>query len=480
MRLPAFLSNIRGNATVTFGLMVFGLAVAVGGAVDFGNVISHRSKAQDALDASTLAVAILRPTTVDQAKIEVAAKFKQNLGGDLDGLAIDEFKYDVGTRTYYVTAKGSYDTFILRLINMNQIPYTVASKTVQAANGTLELSLVLDNTWSMSDPLDGSKTRLDVLKTAATNLVNTIMTDSNKDYVKVAVVPYADYVNVGTGNRGQSWLSVAADYSTTSTKTCTKSTTRTECTGGTKGTCTRVKDGVTESYTCWIVAQTCVVKTVPEYETCSGGGTTNYKWYGCVRNQMASSVLVLPDPLSVYTGIVQTSQTCPSPIQPLTNDRKTVTTAISQLVYNVGSYQPETFIPAGMTWGVNTLSPPSPFTEGKAYDAKNKEPKKVIVLMTDGANTLYSDTAGNIAKINGNATRQTATYTNQANVCNYAKAKKIEIYVIGLGVTDSTALSALKSCATDEDNYFDAKDANDLIQAFEIIGGKLSVVRLME
>ncbi|MFT3997556.1 MAG: VWA domain-containing protein [Asticcacaulis sp.] len=197
-----------------------------------------------------------------------------------------------------------------------------------------------------------------------------------------------------------------------------------------------------------------------------------------MRNQMKSGNLVMPDPTTAYAGILQTSQTCPTAIQPLTNQRATVTSAINTLVYNVGSYYPETYIPGGLIWGVNIVSPPAPFTEGQAYDTNNKEPKKVIVLMTDGANTLYSNSSGNIAT--ANATQLATTYTNQESICTYAKGKKIEIYVIGLGVTDATALQKLQSCATDSAHYFDAQNANDLISAFEIIGGKLSVVRLMQ
>ncbi|MFT3997555.1 MAG: VWA domain-containing protein [Asticcacaulis sp.] len=259
-----FFADRKGNTVVIFGLVALLLAAAVGGGIDFSTLSNHKQRAQDALDAAALAAAVLRPATVEAAQTDVTDKFKRNLGNEFDGIKIKEFKYNVNDRTYYVKATASYKTVLIGLVGINQIDYEIETKTIQAANGTLELALVLDNTWSMSNKLDGTKTRLDVLKTAANNLVNTVMTDANKDYVKVAVVPYADYVNVGTGNRTQTWLSVAADYSTTSTKTCTKSTTKTTCTGGTIGTCTRVRDGITESYSCYVVAQTCTTKTVPE------------------------------------------------------------------------------------------------------------------------------------------------------------------------------------------------------------------------
>ncbi|WP_298327264.1 TadE/TadG family type IV pilus assembly protein [Asticcacaulis sp.] len=488
MRLPDFFRDRRGNTAVMFGLFFFLLTAAMAGALDFSTVISRRAKAQDALDAATLAVAILRPSTVEQAKTAATLRLNKELGDNPDKVAIDQFQYDTATRTYYVTAKGSYKTFLLGVVNIKEMPYQVLSKTIQAANGTLELSLVLDNTDSMGELLDGSKSRLDVLKTAATNLVNTIMTDANKDYVKVAIVPYANYVNVGVANRNQPWVSVGGDYTVpAAAKTCTEIKTKRVCKGGYTTTCSDLRDGVPYTYPCK-KGEVCTDEPITPYISCTNPQPTYYKWYGCVRHQVDSKtkLLVMPDPLTAYTGVLETAQNCPMPIQPLTNDKTVVTNSIKGLVNKIGNYKPDTFIPGGLHWGVNTLSPPAPFKEGQAYDAKNKEPKKVIVLMTDGANTLYTNSSGQtVSAKNGNpptinTTLIAPTYTAQDNVCKYAKGKNIEIFVIGLGVTDPTALSALKSCATDAQHYFDAQSANELIQAFNIIGGKLSVVRLMQ
>jgi len=153
-----------------------------------------------------------------------------------------------------------------------------------------------------------------------------------------------------------------------------------------------------------------------------------------------------------------------------------VTNAINGLVVNIGSYKPETYIPGGLIWGVNVLSPPAPFSEGAAYDSKNKQPRKAIVLMTDGANTQYSTSSGSVAT--ANASQLATTYSDQKKVCDYAKGKKIEIYAIGFGVTDPTSLAALQYCATDTSHYFDAKSSADLIAAFKTIGGQLTKVRI--
>lgn len=471
-----YASDTRGNTAMIFALSLVALLSAVAGAVDFSQLLWQKRQAQDALDEAALAVAIASTNDTDTQKAIALAVFKQNVDAKKVNATISTMKFDSVARTFAMTASGTYQPYLLQLAGITSMPYTVNSSTVKAADGTLEVALVLDNTWSMSASLDGTQTKIQVLKTAAASLVSSVMTTANKNYVKMAIVPYANYVNVGTGNRGQSWMSVPADYSTTSAKTCKTVSTKSTCTGGTQGTCTGNQDGVPYTYSCWIVPQTCTTVAVTPYQSCSGGTTTNYKWYGCVYNQMSSSNLVMPDATAAYSGIMQTSQGCLNPIVPLTNDSTIVTSGVNNLVVNIGSYKPETYIPGGLIWGVNVLSPPVPFSEGAKYDSKNKQPRKAIVLMTDGANTQYSTSSGSVST--ANSAQLATTYSDQKKVCDYAKGKNIEIYAIGFGVTDPTSLAALKYCATDTAHYFDAKSSADLIAAFKTIGGQLTKVRI--
>ncbi|XZP59171.1 pilus assembly protein TadG-related protein [Asticcacaulis solisilvae] len=476
MLFRKYASDKRGNTAMVFALSLVALLSAVAGAVDFSQLLWQKRQAQDALDEAALAVAISSTNDTDTQKTIALTVFKQNVDAKKVNATITAMNFNSTARTFAMTASGTYQPYLLQLVGITSMPYTVNSSTIKAADGTLEVALVLDNTWSMSEALDGSQTKIQVLKTAAASLVSSVMTTANKSYVKMAIVPYANYVNVGTANRSQSWMSVPADYSTTSTKTCTTISTQTTCSGGTKGTCTGTQDGVPYTYSCWIVAQTCTTVNITPYTSCTTPTTTNYKWYGCVYNQMSSGKLVMPDPTTAYVGFLGTSQACLNPIVPLTNDSSVITTGINGLVVNIGSYKPETYIPSGLIWGVNVLSPPAPFQEGAAYDSKNKQPRKAIVLMTDGANTQYSTSSGSVST--ANATQLATTYSDQKRVCDYAKSKNIEIYAIGFGVTDATSLANLKYCATDTAHYFDAQSSADLIAAFKTIGGQLTKVRI--
>jgi hypothetical protein len=439
--------------------------------------LKEKTFLQDSLDAALLYASESGTNTTSAMQTLATTEFtRYATSQNYNDAKIASFDYDSTNRVVNATVKATYTPVLLQLFGFNTLPLTLTSRVNRVTDGSVELALVLDNTWSMSQALDGTQSKIQVLKTAANDLVNTLMTPANAAYVKVAVVPYADYVNVGMSNRYMSWLNVPADSSTTSTQTCHTYTAKTVCTGGTIGTCTGSQDGVPYSYNCWIVPQQCTTVNVAPYQSCSGGNTTYYKWFGCVKNIVQSGSLAMPDPITPYPGISQTSQTCLNPIQPLTNNASTVTSAINSLVVNIGGYKPETYIPSGLVWGVNTLSPATPFTEGAAYDSKNKMPRKTIVLMTDGANTLYLNSSGGTSV--GNASQLAKTYADQAKVCDYAKSKGIEIYTIGFGVTDATALAALKSCATDGAHYFDAQSSASLLSAFKIIGGNLSKLRI--
>jgi hypothetical protein len=311
--------------------------------------------------------------------------------------------------------------------------------------------------------------------------------------VKVGIVPFADYVNVGVGNRKESWVSVQDDYSTTKTTTtpavpytCKTVSTKQVCSKGAPKTCTSTTDGVTTTYDC--TPNICTTVPVTPYQSCSGGTpekttttVTNYKWYGCVRSRKTGELrLNDSEPNSPYPGFLGTSQQCLNPIVPLTSDKTVLTTAIDSLIINIGGYKPSTYIPAGLIWGVNVLSPTAPFAEGKTYDPANKMPRKALVLMTDGANTMYfraSDGTHQNATNNGHVT---TTNNDTSKICEYAKSKKIEVFTVAFAVTDVAAKTMLQGCASGLDHYYDATDSAALSAAFQSIGQSLTSLRLSQ
>jgi hypothetical protein len=469
--------DTSGVVAVLFAICAVPVLVVIGAGIDFSRLSAARTAAQSAADAAALAAASSRLETETGMRQVADNHATANLRGtNADGSRITQFTYRADQREVTLKVSGTIDTTFMALAGIQRLDYQAEAKAIRGLNGTTELVLVLDNTWSMS----GDK--LVALKQSAEELVTTLKQDPNAD-VKIGVVPYADYVNVGTGNRNASWLDVPADYDTTSQRTCVTKNTRSVCTKGAPKTCTRVVDGVSETYDC--TPQTCRDETVPPYESCSGGGTTRYRWYGCVGSRTTGSLRLNDTQPSVrYPGYLATSQQCLNPIVPLTSSQSTVTTAIRGMVVNIGNYRPLTYIPAGLIWGLNVLSPGAPFAEGAPYDAANRRPRKVMVLMTDGANTLRFNAAdGRHLAPNGNAANQAAqiaqTYSDMNAICTYAKQRNIEIFTVAFDIgNDATARAAMRNCATSPAHAFDATDRQSLSEVFRNIALSLQNVRI--
>lgn len=480
-RLAAFLgragSDKSGVVAVLFAICIVPVMIVIGAGIDFSRLSSARTAAQAAADAAALAAASSRLDAEAGLRLLADAQATANLrGGNAEGSRITEFRYLADQREVTLKIAGTIDTTFMALAGISRLDYQAEAKAIRGLNGTTELVLVLDNTWSMS----GNK--LVSLKQSAEELVTTLKQDPNAD-VKIGVVPYADYVNVGVGNRNASWLNVPADYDTTSARTCVTRTTRSVCVRGAARTCSRVVDGIPENYDC--TPSTCRDETVPPYESCSGGGTSRFRWFGCVGSR-TTGLLRQNDtqPSERYPGYLATSQQCLNPIVPLTSNKNTVVTAIRGMVVNIGGYRPLTYIPSGLIWGLNVLSPGAPFAEGAAYDPSNRRPRKVMVLMTDGANTLRFNAAdGRHLTPNGNAANQatqiTQTYTDMNAICTYAKQQNIEIFTVAFDIgSDVTARTAMRNCATSTAHAFDATDRQSLSDVFRNIALSLQNVRI--
>lgn len=491
-RLAHRFRKAESGATVTMFAFAGVVLICMAGAViDYGRVSKARTSLQAATDSAALAAA--RLPSKDAAQLRAAANnfFVANTA-DIDGnnIQITKFSFQESTGTVAVESSGVLDTSLMSLIGVKTMGFSATSSAVKEVSGTVEMALVLDNTWSMSESAGSSDSKITVLKAAAKNLVSTVLAAGGTN-VKIGIVPFADYVNVGTGNRGQSWISVPADYTETKTTTsaevpaqCTTISTKQVCTKGAPKTCTRYTDGVPSTYDC--TPQTCTTQPITPYQSCTPyqppkttTTTKNYKWYGCVRTRSSGTTLLLPDqtPTTLYQGFVETSQSCLSPIVPLTSDKATLTAAIDGLVINVGSYKPATFIPDGMVWGVNVLSKAAPFSEGAAYDTANKLPRKALVLMTDGSNTRRFNSDGTHSDATTTA-HTTKVNSDTSAVCTEAKAKKIEVFTVAFAVTDLAAKTMLQGCASGADHYYDATNAAALAAAFQAIGQSLTSLRL--
>ncbi len=465
--LKNFTTDASGNFAMMFGILAIPLMMIAGFAVDMSHTTSIRTELEQAADAGLLAAA--RAKSLDKSKsdeeLEAIAK-KIFLANSNTLLNLDEFTLQSGAGgAYTVTATGTVDTILMTVIGIDALDVGVKSEVKVAPPAALELVLVLDNTGSMAG------TKIEDLKTAAKTLTDAIMIDGNPN-IKVGLVPFDSYVNIGTSSGGSSWLDVPADDTEIKT-VCYVDEPASEALGCflETTTCDSYENGPYEC-TKWVCPEG--VSTVND---CSDE-TQDLTWQGCVgsrayplniedRDYHASPVRGLLNWAPPY------GPDCPTVITPLTDTVSTIETAIDAMVTRSNTY-----IPSGLIWGYRLLSDIAPFSEAKSYTEISTElGVKALVLMTDGDNTISTESQTTTNPYHGWSDTDLANlYTEE--LCTEIKSKDIKIYTVAFEVTDLNTKIMLEECASNPSNYIDAENSVELIEAFGKIADDLVELHL--
>jgi Flp pilus assembly protein TadG len=464
-----FLRGFRsegGAVAIWFAVLALPVAILAFGLIDVNRAGVEKRHLQDALDAATLMAARSNSTTNAQMQTIGGASLTAQLVGATDATLISSSFKIVGSDVVG-TATASVVPVIAKLWTSSDVTIGAETTVRRGQDSPVELVMVLDTTGSMAG------TKLTTLKSAAASLVDKLTVGGTAS-VKIGVVPFAQYVNVGVANRNASWISVPADYSTTTTKkgSCTTVSTKTTCQTQTYA-CTKYTDGVAYSATC-SRSVNCVTTPITPVTTCTADKTTTttYKFSGCVGSPAYPKNVSDDDTSRVYPGFL--NLTCATTITPLTSTVSTVKAAITALTATG-----DTYIPSGLAWGFNMLSSAQPLTDAAAYDAtgQNRKPRKAMVLMTDGANSMLMNAGTgrhDVAPTPNPDSPATQANTYTSELCANIKAKNIELFTVAFNVTDEGIKSILKSCATDESHYFDATDTAGLLVAFQNIADALT------
>lgn len=187
---------------------------AVALAVDYTEMSRQRQDTLNALDAANFATARRFIEGASEAELKVYAKdyFEANLGSvhPADANLLMQFPTSIqGGGAIKLTAELKYKPHFVPGF-ATKVDFS-ASSEVQLKN-TLEVALVLDNSGSMNYTGSGSgKKRIDLLKEAATQLVDTLAAQGSMikqvdKAVQFGLVPFAASVNVGPQHANASWM----------------------------------------------------------------------------------------------------------------------------------------------------------------------------------------------------------------------------------------------------------------------------------
>jgi Flp pilus assembly protein TadG len=523
--LRGFNRNEDGSIGVMFGCIIVVMVMFLGSSVDFGRAFMAREGIQDALDSAALAAGRELETGGEKEDAEDKARevFAANVP---EGFTANLTMVDVNAGAGQITLRADtlLQTSFLRIAGINELEID-AEAIVSTSDGSFEVAMVLDSSGSMRG------VHIEGLKTASHALVTSLFGDKTvSNNVKMGVVAFSGLVNVGPQNANAAWID-GDGRSSAHFENMSEEVSRFELLGRMSNAswagCVEVRPGTLASSDDEPDVATPDSLFVPTFapdepDTANSSGNRYYNSYladdggtcvaqpsTCVRRDWRGTCLQYRttsiDPATAQSRLckyddatvtpTQTGGTmtgpnhmCDSqPITPLTNDRQTVDGAIDDLV--AAGY---TNIGEGVMWGWRVLSPHEPFSEGLPKNSPNN--LKILVVMSDGANTLNAASNHNQSYYSGwgyattgrlAASAQTsAAFTTAMNdmtdtSCQSARADGIIIYSVAYNLaTQPAARAVLRACASQPDKYFEAGSEAELIKAFEAIGLDLNSLRI--
>ncbi|MCX7645099.1 MAG: Tad domain-containing protein, partial [Rhodobacteraceae bacterium] len=223
-RLHRYRGDERGAIIVLTLFLFLAMLLVTGVAIDVVRTEHARTKLQGTLDRAILAAAD-KENTLDPKQVVMSYFQKAGLGAYIDQnriLVDDDEEYNGSNREITYRSVTAYTwayvpTLFLNRVGINQLPAPAAGRADEGIS-QVEVVMVLDVSGSMIQNSDMQKprlnaagnpiynadgtpqmipaTRLEVLKTSATNFINTLYSrPQNENRIAIAIVPYAWNVN---------------------------------------------------------------------------------------------------------------------------------------------------------------------------------------------------------------------------------------------------------------------------------------------
>ncbi len=435
-KIRAFLQERHGNAGIMFALSALPVFALTGSVIDYAFLQEQRTRLQNAADAAVLAAMHKYHATDEEIAREIEQYVRSNFR---EGARV---KVDFQSMQVTVERNGDLVTKVGMSLDMNVKTAFVrllgfdvwrASIRAEASHelGGLEVVMVLDTTGSMQD-----NEKIDELKLAATDLVDIFEDLADKPQMfrlKVGLVPYTVYVNVGTDKAGEPWLDMG---------NCCGETPWNGYVGQRPEPYDIADD---EDY------DKVPVPAVPHFVKDVAHDDPWQNQYSSLREIVP--LLDVSDPDNVQT--------------------------LKDTINGLEAFS-WTYIPAGLVWGLRVLSPHEPYTGGMDFDeAAELNVKKVIILMTDGWNTCENANE----PINGfwgvricGVPRWTAN-KRTLQLCDRIKEKGILIMSVAYDITDQNVRDLMRQCSNY--GYYEPM-AGELRETFRNIARRLTRLHLSQ
>ena len=481
-RLKQLLREETGSLVPAVAGSMMVLTGAAGLSIDGARMFYVKDVLQKSLDSAGLAAG--HALEVDTMETDAREFFDANIGSVAGVAASSDMDITISedNEVITLTARATVDATFMSLFGFGEITVSASTEITRETRG-MELVLVMDNTGSMRH--DG---KIDTMKEAATNLVNTVYGDEETNAnLWVGVVPYITHVNVGSAHKG--WLTAAGQ---TLVDTGFPDTEWMGCIAARSGGLDETDDPPSvEGFEPYYWADT-------DYEGWHDGG--GFWDFGPADNNWVDddndNEITIVEANDRYAALGP-NRGCGEQITPLVAEKTTVLNAIDAMApWSFGG----TATPMGLAWGWRVISPR---WRGRWFGSDPNLPMdygtpfmdKVVVILTDGNKqiiepTSWPDPMPWVSDYTAYGRVVDFGHTNIADarddlddrfdrICGNVKTDGIIIYSITFGTTpDDDVQTAFRNCATNPSFYFHAPTASALEDAFDTIGRQLSNLRL--
>jgi len=453
-----FSDDRRGNFAVAAAFCSTILALGLGFGINTVQAYQVKGALRDALDAAVTSTARdLTTGVIKEADARASIERFLMANGDTRFMTTDSFALDaivVDRVAKTVEARASAHVDLAFQLFREKTPRVAVDSAAVYSDKRVEIAMMLDVTQSMEANSRQRTDKIGDLIDAATNAVNLAM-DQNRDpknpRVRIALVPYADAVNVGAlasetvfrEKAGGSDLPPAMDAPIAASAGSATDTCATE---------RKLRDGSADF--------------------------SDDSPFAVRQNRQGKEYLAKVNRDDRLTG-----GNCPSArLIPLTSDR-------ASLVASISDYKAigVTAGAIGIQWTYYMLSPRwrsaivnAGLGAGPADHAASKT-LKVAILMTDGQfNTAYAGIKdGNAFRVSTEGAQKSSAYSER--LCDNMKKDGIQIFAVGFDLDNATmsadarakAKAVLKTCSSPDTaaikHYFEASTGEELDAAFSEI-----------
>lgn len=511
-----------GVFAVVFGVMAIVLIATGGAAVDYSMLQQRRVAAQTALDGAVLGlqprISELSPERLGELAV---ANVRDRLADDEITVTLGNAAVDVEQGSLRVTVRFDAPSYFVTLVGVHTLG---ASVTSQATRKSLrvEIAMVLDNSGSMAD-----SNRMGHLIAASHKATNIFYRDQQPNDpdpdMFVGVVPFTQFINVGTDNANAEWIdrrghsSIADDNLMMDPRSPINRFDRIalfqELSNESWRGCVEARPFPYDTNDATPVSGSPDTLFVPLFAPDEPDTTNRYGQYVFNNTYIPDQPTIceaspgnqswtertLQERMCKYDGARVGRQSmqqargpnadCPhNALTPLTSRKSEVEQGLARM-----SSQGGTNIAQGVVWGLHMLTPSAPLSQATPFD---QSVAKVMIVMTDGDNfhsasdnlngatfyTAYGYPYNRRLGQPGDSTARLRELMDQRLLATCANAKNlgITIYTIGLSVPSVSTENVLKTCSNGPGYWFMPENPSELDEIFKKIADQLSKLRLSE